>query len=120
MSERPTGVTILAILMILYGILTLVGGFLIGIAGAVPFIGISVTVFIYVIWGIIYIIGGLGLFSLRDWARILAIIINVLGLIGGIILTITIVSALIGIPMIIISIIIIWYLTKEDVKAYFT
>lgn len=120
MSERPTGVTILAILMILYGILIIVGGFLIGIAGASPFIGISVYIFIYVIWGILYIIGGLGLLSLQDWARILAIIINVLGLIGGIILTITIIGAIIGLPMLIISIIIIWYLTREDVAAYFT
>ncbi|MEM2957676.1 MAG: hypothetical protein QW261_05290, partial [Candidatus Jordarchaeaceae archaeon] len=98
MSERPTGVTILAILMILYGILTLVGGFLIGMAGATPFLGISITVFIYVIWGIIYLVGGLGLLSLKEWARILAIIINVLGLIGGIILTITIIGAIIGLP----------------------
>ncbi|MEM3564205.1 MAG: hypothetical protein QXR19_13300 [Candidatus Jordarchaeaceae archaeon] len=106
-------------MMILYGILTIVGGFLIGIAGATPFLGISITVFIYIIWGIIYLVGGLGLLSLKEWARILAIIINVLGLIGGTILTITIISAIIGLPMLIISIII-WYLTKEEVKAYFT
>ncbi|MFB0559757.1 MAG: hypothetical protein ACETWM_00805 [Candidatus Lokiarchaeia archaeon] len=119
--SRPAGVTILAILMIIWGILTLLGAFFAGIGAFVlfPTLWDMIVPIIYVVWGILYLAGGLGLLSLKNWARILAIIINILGLIGGILLTISIIGALFGIPMIIISIIIIWYLAREETAAYF-
>ncbi|MEX2706910.1 MAG: hypothetical protein Q6352_016895 [Candidatus Freyrarchaeum guaymaensis] len=121
MGERPTGVTILAILMIIWGILVLISGFIsLGAFILFPTGLEAIMPIIDIIWGILYIIGGAGLLSLKEWARILAIIINILGLIGGILLTITIAGAIIGIPMIVISIIIIWYLWKEETAAYFS
>jgi hypothetical protein len=124
---RPVGVTILAILMILWGFVPLIFGFIDLGASAYAWLtfwapaGLGIIgAIIEIIWGILYLAGGFGLLSLKNWARILAIIINILGLIGGIILTVTIVGAIIGIPMIILSIIIIWYLAREETAAYFT
>ena len=123
---RPAGVTILAILMILWGFVPLIFGFIDLGASAYAWLtfwapaGLGmIGAIIEIIWGILYLAGGFGLLSLKNWARILAIIINILGLIGGIILTISIVGAIIGIPMIIISIIIIWYLSRGETAAYF-
>jgi len=114
MGERPVGVTILAILMILWGIFALVMGFIgLGTIVIFPTGWETLVPILNIIWGILYLVGGFGLLSLKEWARILAIIINILGLIGGILLTITIIGALIGIPMIVISIIIIWYLWRD-------
>jgi len=121
MGERPVGVTILAILMILWGIFALVMGLInLGAFVIFPTGWETLVPILNIIWGILYLVGGFGLLSLKEWARILAIIINILGLIGGILLTITIVGALIGIPMIVISIIIIWYLWREETAAYFS
>lgn len=126
MGERPTGVTVLAILLILFGILTLIFGLIsIGALGFVlPWFATGweyIIVIIEVIWGILYVIGGFGLLSLKNWARILVIIIAVLGLIGGIILiiTFTIDGIIIGLISLVFSIIIIWYLMQEEVASYF-
>ncbi|MGQ9721872.1 MAG: hypothetical protein ACUVXA_11190 [Candidatus Jordarchaeum sp.] len=121
--SRPAGVTILAILMILWGILvTIFGVIVLAAAGfTLPWESglVLILPIIYTIWGIIYLIGGIGMLSLKNWARILAIIIAILGLIGGILLLITIVGIIFGIIYIVFSIIIIWYLSQEEVKAYF-
>ncbi|MEM4728252.1 MAG: hypothetical protein QXH42_00620 [Thermoplasmata archaeon] len=67
----------------------------------------SVCVYITVVFGIIYLLVGVGLFTLKKWARILAIIFAIIGLLNLPIGTI-------------ISIIILWYLFRADVKAAFT
>jgi hypothetical protein len=96
---RPTGVTILAILQILGGLIYIVLG---TVEGAL--IGSGAVIFIAV--GAFALITGLALFAGRNWARILV-------LIGGVL-------DLLGIPIgTIIGIIILYYFTRPQIKAYF-
>ncbi|MCL4372003.1 hypothetical protein M1373_01650 [Candidatus Marsarchaeota archaeon] len=102
-GNRPKGVTILAVFQILVGIiyvaLGLVSGALIGILGAA--FGVIVLIV-----GIFAIVTGLALFTGKNWARILIMI-------GGVL-------DLIDIPIgTIIGIVILWYFTRPNVKAYF-
>jgi len=106
-AERPLGVTILALLQIIGGILSLIGG---SIFFIIPFIG-------WIIGGIIVILAlldlviGWGLWSMKSWAWMAAIILNIISLI-------------IAIPTfdyisIIIALIIILYLQQGDIKSRF-
>ncbi|MGC8622361.1 MAG: hypothetical protein ACP5UC_00130 [Candidatus Micrarchaeia archaeon] len=101
---RPTGVTILAILQILGGIAYLA----IGLTSSALFKGLigGALLFILVPIGLFALITGIALFTGKNWARILA-------LIGGVL-------ELIDIPIgTIVGIIILWYFTRPNVKAYF-
>jgi hypothetical protein len=80
---RPIGVSILAILIILFGVLVLIVGilFLIGSAflASIPGFGIPAgTVLliaaVFIVFGIILIVAGLGLWNLRMWAWVLSIL----------------------------------------------
>ncbi len=96
---RPTGVTILAILQIL-------GGLLYIILGAVEGVFLGSTALLFVGIGVFALITGLALFAGRNWARILVLIAGVLDLFG--------------IPIgTIIGIIILYYFTRPHIKAYF-
>ena len=90
--RRPIGIAILAILVVLFGILLVLGGVVIllfsgvvalaglgvfGLAGAV--LGGALLIF-----GIIWLAVGFGLWNLRSWAWWLAVIVMVLSIIGGI------------------------------------
>lgn len=95
--SRPTGVTILGILQILGSVVMLLAGL-----GVATFGGFGVAIFVF---GILSLIFALALFSGRNWARILMLIgaaldiISIVGIIWGIIL--------------------LWYLTRPHVVAYF-
>ncbi len=98
-GNRPTGVTILAVLQILAGIaylaIGLVAGALVGILGV-----------LFIPFGLFALITGLALFTGKNWARILIMI-------GGVL-------DLIDIPIgTIIGIVILWYFTRPEVKEYF-
>ena len=98
-GPRPTGVTILAVLQILAGIgylaVGLVGGALVGILGI-----------LFIPFGLFALITGLALFTGKNWARILIMI-------GGVL-------DLLDIPIgTIIGIVILWYFTRPNIKAYF-
>ena len=96
---RPTGVTILAILQILGGLLYIILG-----AGEGLFLGSAALLFVGI--GVFALITGLALFAGRNWARILVLIAGVLDLFG--------------IPIgTIIGIIILYYFTRPHIKAYF-
>ncbi len=106
-GDRPLGVTILALLQIIGGLFSLIGG---SIFFIIPFIG-------WIIGGIIVILAlldlviGWGLWSMKSWAWMAAIILNIISLI-------------IAIPSfdyisIIISLIIILYLQQADIKSRF-
>ena len=109
---RPTGVTILAALYILEGLFVLALPLFLT-AMLAPFMG-SVDVggmmaICWVVFGIIaliYFLIAYGLLKGQNWARIVAIIFAIIGLLN--------------IPIgTIISIIILWYLFKPEVKAWF-
>ena len=95
---RPTGVTILAILQIIGSLIMLgtgaVGSVFLGGFGIVP-----------MVLGAVSLIFALALFSGRNWARILM-------LIGAVLDIISIVGIIWGV-------ILLWYLTRPRVVAYF-
>ncbi|MBS7287319.1 MAG: DUF2127 domain-containing protein [Candidatus Freyarchaeota archaeon] len=73
-----------------------------------------------IIIGIIDLIIAWGLLSLKGWARILAIVFAILSLLGGIMSLFPLsLTSIIGIILIIINIVILWYLFKPEVKSAF-
>jgi hypothetical protein len=118
--ERPMGVTILAVLYFIQGILVLIIPIMISMclasmfsvpgvpedAGDDIFAGMALCWIVFGIIALFYFIVGIGLLKGQNWARVVAIILAIIGLIN--------------IPLgTIISIIILIYLFKADVKAYF-
>jgi hypothetical protein len=124
--QRPKGVTILAILMMLSGIVSMFG------------IASSISGIIALALGVVYIIMGYGLFKGKGWAWIGTIVSFFIGIAISIISTVfsmaitpaatngvTSVSLILSIYLIGLSIaiafavIIIYYLYRPHVKAYF-
>jgi len=117
--ERPFGVTLLAVLYILEGIFVLLipvlfslvlSSFLGEMGGFLDFSDLAaVSITCWLFFGIIallYFLIAFGLLAGKGWARIIAIIFAIIGLFN--------------IPIgTIISIIILIYLFRSDVKAYF-
>jgi len=135
-TPRPTGVSVLAILAAIGGILVLIGGLILGIlagameefiesliveygAGVIPGIGgfiealLLAIAAVAVIFGILYFIAAYGLWIGAGWAWWLTIILSILGIIGGIL------SLPGGIISIIIDGLIIYYFTRPHVKEFF-
>ena len=135
MAERPLGVSILAVLSILFGALAVIGGIILASFGSIfmepLLIGMNMSdgmpagfmgffsfffyamAIVLIISGLISVIIGYGLWNGKEWARILAIIFSVLGIIWGIF---TLPAGIIGI---IINGIILWYLTRPHVVSFF-
>ena len=122
--SRPTGVTILGILSILAGL----GGIIFG-AAALGFSGLAASTYpggaavaavigaVLLIIGILELIYGIGFFGGKGWAWTLAMIGSVLNVIFGIVsIAFGSVGSVFGL---IISILILYYLTRPHVKAYF-
>ncbi|HOT03460.1 MAG TPA: hypothetical protein PK069_04715 [Methanolinea sp.] len=115
MAERPLGVTIVAILWIIGGLITLFGG----IGFVVLFgeaLGSLMEPFgvIYMILGILGIILGIGALSAWSWVWTGGIVITIIDLIMGFASFFST-----GLISIVISALILWYLFRPDVKAYF-
>ena len=87
---RPRGVTILAILWTIGGIIEIVSG--VAMSSVLPFLpkagemdkamGGYFTA-MYVVFGVIGLVVAYGLWTLKNWARILAIVLCILGILGG-------------------------------------
>jgi hypothetical protein len=105
-ASRPTGVTIIAILSILAGITEFI---LAAIGGAIAVILVPI--------GIVYFVVAYGLLKGRPWGRTLTIIISIITIVVNVI-TIPIFSIL-SIISIILEAIILYYLYRPHVKAYF-
>ena len=131
-KQRPTGVTILAILQILGGLLFLVlGGFALVIAGFLGMAGMvpdmpEMPMFPLFLSGAAAIIGiimiAIGILSFAvaygywnglGWAWTLGLVVAVIGLVMGL------TSLPSGIVGIIIDALVIYYLTRPHVKTYF-
>jgi len=139
MPERPIGISILAILAGIVGILLIIGGVVVGaMAGAVgdfikdylktygTTVGMGIIDFsgiieaalvafavIAFIFGILYVAVAYGFWIGAGLSRMLAIILSVLGIILGLI------ALPGGIVIIIIYGVILWYLMQPHVKAFF-
>lgn len=122
---RPTGVTILAVLEFLIGLFSLLGG-LVAVAGAafVGLVGVAALAVValalgvfLVIMGIFSLLIGYGLWTGKSWAWTIGVIFSILGIIGGIISLATgNTGSIVGL---ILQVLIIYYLTRPYVKAYF-
>ncbi len=112
-NKRPLGVSIIAYLNIVGGILTLVAGLM----TLILFIGI-----LLIPLGILGIAIGYGLLKGKEWARVITIILSVLGVIESIfyLIKLTPKSIIVGLIELVISGLIIYYLTKnENAKKFF-
>src|SRR5215467_2712827 len=121
---RPTGVTILAILAILAGIGGLIAGAgLLALSGLVAAAypgGAAVAAVIgafLLILGILELVYGIGMLGGKGWAWILAMIGSVLNIVFGIVSIAT--GSVASVFGLIIAILILYYLTRPHVKAYF-
>jgi hypothetical protein len=106
-QNRPLGVTIIAILMIVVGILSIVGGAIIFLLGG----------FVLVAVGIASIVMAYGLWKGKRWAWIITLILSVIGVISGI--ASIAIGNFGGIVSVIIYGVIIYYLYRPNVKAFF-
>lgn len=134
---RPVGVTILSILdflgaagMLLLAILCFVGGgFLATLGqnsqasgaagfGALMGMGAAVIGVVFLVVAIICALIGWGMWKLKNWARILTIILCALGVLARLWSLVHMFSVF-SIIVLLIDALIIWYLLKADVKAAF-
>ena|SRR5215831_8846586 len=122
-KTRPLGVTIIAILIVISGVLILLVG--LGLVAIGPIIGLVFVVFgaISLAVGIAYLVMAYGLLKGRGWAWTLSTIVLIIGIILEVISiprTIALGSSLSGdIISIAISAFILYYLYRPHVKSYF-
>jgi hypothetical protein len=109
-NNRPFGVTIIAILAILGGIGSLVGG--ITLVAIIPLLGAALIIIGLAYFGVAY-----GLWQGLKWAWIITLIVTVIAFISGL-GSIIVGNVGAAIPVII-NAIIIYYLFRPNVKAYF-
>jgi hypothetical protein len=109
-NNRPFGVTIIAILAILGGIGSLVGG--ISLVAIIPLLGAALIIIGLAYFGVAY-----GLWQGLKWAWIITLIVTVIAFISGL-GSIIVGNVGAAIPVII-NAIIIYYLFRPNVKAYF-
>ena len=124
-TSRPDGITLLSALFWVLALLAIIGGIIMMVTSNaiielieeegkdVPhevidlldslFIGISI---ILIIIGVLYIIAGWGLWTMKSWARLVAIILAIISVLNFPIGTI-------------LGIIILWYLFKPEIKEAF-
>ena len=107
-KERPTGVTIIAILSILAGI----GEFFFAAVSG-PFAVILVPM------GIAYFVSAYGLLKGRPWGRTLTIILSIISIVVSVIIIVIPIFTIISIFSIILESVILYYLYRPHVKAYF-
>lgn len=122
-KTRPLGVTIIAILIVISGVLILLAG--IGLVAIGPIIGLVFVVSgaVSLAVGIAYLVMAYGLLKGRGWAWIISTIVLIIGIILQIISiprTIASGSSLSGdVISIAISVFILYYLYRPHVKSYF-
>jgi hypothetical protein len=124
MNQRPTGVTILAILAFIGGILSILGGLaLVGLGGvfAAAGGGLAILFGIYaLVWGALALWIGWGFWQLRPSAWRWGIILMVIGVVIAIVQILLGYSDLVGgIISIAIDLAVIYYLTTPGVRAAF-
>jgi hypothetical protein len=94
--QRPTGVTILAVLafiaagiLVLMALLSLLGGALVSSLGAtgrgmMAGVGAAVIAAFFLILAVVELVVGIGLWKLQNWARVLTIVLCGLSFLGAV------------------------------------
>jgi hypothetical protein len=130
-DQRPLGVTIIGIVGILVGCLALLAGLAVTVFGMafIPNIGdfggllsafgglISVVGIVVVFAAVVELIVCWGLLSRKYWAWLVALILEVLGIIGS--LGTLMGSPVAALPGLAIGAVVIWYLLQPHVRAWF-
>jgi len=124
---RPTGITILAILGFIGGILALLGGALfiaVASSGILSSYGVGMfSGFVSLFGGIIIVVGlfaifvSWGMWSGKNWAWYLAVILYALGVVFGLVLLAG--GSVAGLVSLLIDLLLLWYMFRPHVKAYF-
>jgi len=139
MVQRPVGISVVSVLAALVGVLFFIGAALfaaLSTAGSflqdmietyaetyggtvVPDLGSLITAIalgiagVLAILGILYLVTAYGLWTGKGWARMLAIILLILDIIGGLL---TLPAGIVGL---IIAGVLLWYFFTPSVKAFF-
>jgi len=136
-SERPLGVSTIAVVHVLMGVGLVFGGLLLlavqaDISRLLSYFGISVQWasvtaigLITMTVGVAYIAIGIGLWRLREWARMVALVLAALGLLGTVVLITVALDAgsstmaVLELVPAIINGLIVWYLLQPHVASAF-
>lgn len=123
MSGKPTGVLLLAILQLIAALLYIVAGGILVMAalelGGFFAILVAFPALIIFIVGIIGLILFYGLYALKGWAWFWALIINLLGIVGGVLRYETLLTDYLGLGGFVVSLIVVIYLLLPSTKAHF-
>jgi hypothetical protein len=112
--SRPFGVTIIAILAVIGGIGSLLGG--LAVIAIIPLLGIVFGGILIVI-GLAYFVVAYGLWKGLKWAWIITLILSAIGIIVG--LGSIAVGNIGSLFHLVVNAIVIYYLYRPNVKAYF-
>jgi uncharacterized membrane protein (DUF2068 family) len=123
--SRPTGVTIIAILVALVGVIALLAGA--GLAAASSYIGVAlgrsfaagfIGIFggVMIVLGLLYLFLAYGFWNGKGWAWIVGVILMIIGIVLGIAMLFISYSSIVSI---LIDLLILYYLTRPNVKAFF-
>lgn len=133
--KRPVGVTILAVIVIIYGVFTLLVA-LLGLLGlgleasgvAAGAIKYSAGTLIYatisdVVLGILYLAFGIGALRLKGWAwtvGVVALVLDVVRqIVGFFIQGFSTGKIIVGVITLVIALLLLWYLFRPNVRAAF-
>ena len=112
--SRPLGVTIIAILAVIGGIGSVLSG--LAIIAIIPLLGIIFGGLLIII-GLAYFVVAYGLWKGLNWAWNITLIVSVIGIIVG--LGSIVVGNIGALFHLIVNVIVIYYLYRPNVKAYF-
>jgi hypothetical protein len=112
--SRPLGVTIIAILAVIGGIGSVLSG--LAIMAIIPLLGIIFGGLLIII-GLAYFVVAYGLWKGLNWAWNITLIVSVIGIIVG--LGSIVVGNVGALFHLIVNVIVIYYLYRPNVKAYF-
>jgi uncharacterized membrane protein (DUF2068 family) len=120
--QRPTGVTILAVLAAIGGVFGIIGGLaLVGFGGAVAGAGLAMIVGLFLlVYGVLALFLAYGFWTLKPWAWTLGVGLQAAGIVLNILQFVNdskqLVSAIVSIA---IAAVVLWYLFQPHVKAAF-
>ncbi len=121
MSGKPTGVLILAILQLISALVWIVAGYLLISVMTDPLSALllALPAILFLIVGIIGLILFYGLYTMKGWAWLWTLIINLLGILGGALGWESLLTNLVQLGGFILSIIIVIYLLLPATRAQF-
>jgi hypothetical protein len=122
MSGKPTGVLILAILQLIGALLNLWAGALLIMAamllGPFAFLFAFPALILFIV-GLIGLILFYGLYTLKGWAWLWALIFNLLAVLGGLLRIGALMTDYIGLAGFIVNLIVFIYLLLPSTRAHF-